>query len=437
MHKKIIALELLRSPRVQEPHIIRITDDQVPTVITFNSGSSSLKMSVVQQGGKVIMVMNCENIGTPNSKISFKDCDGTKESIVISMPDHRTAIKEAIALVKNRCDGLKITAVGHRVVHGGKEFKSSVKITPDVVECIRHCSSLAPLHNPPNLVGIESALQDPFLSDLPQIAVFDTSFHANMPHYAKWYAVPKEWRENDDIEKYGFHGTSYEYVKRMFRVLRKLNAEENNLVIAHLGNGCSMSMVQGNIGVDTSMGLTPLEGLIMGTRSGDLDPGILLGIMEKKKLSAQQMSDILNKKSGLLGLYNGKDKEMQTIRTAAANGDIDAEETINVVTYRIASYFSRYLGLMREPKGLVFTAGIGENESVIRNEVLRRMRMYNWQINAEHNYKRGENVCIAESATIPGLQAWVIPTNEELIYAEDTLGIALNGKVPEKYSFEK
>ena len=399
-------------------------------VICFNGGSSSIKVAVKKvESGNVesIVDLNCQGLGTADGYIDIKT-DSKKEKLEMPMDDHKSALHAITEIISERFPDLNIVAAGHRCVHGGPAITDTVLIDgPDgkITGYLKKFSTLAPLHNPANLQIVLAALADPVFGKVPNAGIFDTQFHAKMPHYAKYYGVPKSWVDDHDIMRYGFHGASYTFITRRFAELNNLAESENNLVIAHLGNGCSMAKVVAGIGADTSMGTTPLEGLIMGTRSGDVDPGILELMAKNLKTDIVEIVRILNKESGLLGLYN-KDgiKEMHFIRQAALEGDKEAELVVEIAAYRAAKYFCSYLGTMENPKGIVFTGGIGENEGYFRSKVLNFMKLYNWKIDEKTNGTRSEECIVAQSGTIPELKAWVIPTDEEKVFALEAMRFA-------------
>ncbi len=392
-------------------------------VICFNGGSSSIKVAIKKvTGGEVesIVDFNCQGLGTGKGYIDIKR-NGEKEVLEKPMADHATALHEITALIDKLYPGMKLDAAGHRVLHGGPVFKETTLIDGidgKVQETIKKFFPLGPLHNPANHQIIMACLKDEVLNKIPHAAIFDTQFHARMEDHVKFYAVPDEWRTKYSIQRYGFHGTSYAYITGRFAELNGLAPEDTNVVIAHLGNGCSMAKVEKGIGADTSMGLTPLEGLVMGTRSGDIDPGVLELIADSEGLDIKEIVRILNKESGLLGLYN-KDgiKEMHFIRQAAMEGDKKAELVVDIAAYRTAKYFAEYLGTMKSPKGIVFTGGVGENEGYFRTKVLNFMALFDWKIDEKAMATRSEEKVVAESGLVPGLKAWVIPTDEEKVFA--------------------
>ncbi len=395
-------------------------------VICFNGGSSSIKVAVKEVTGTEVQSIadfNCQGLGTPGGYVDVV-VSGKKDRWEMVMDDHSSALHAITKIISKDFPDLNIVAVGHRVVHGGTYFTDSALI--DGVEGkvqaeILRLSALAPLHNPANHQIIIAALKDEVFGKVPNVAVFDTQFHANMPKYAQYYGVPKNWITDYSILRYGFHGTSYEYITGRFAELNNIAREATNVVIAHLGNGCSMAKVQNGIGSDTSMGVTPLAGLIMGTRSGDVDPGMLELMAEKLDVDVKEIVRILNRESGAWGLYSKGTKEIYQIREAAQNGDADAELVLDVIAYRVAKYFSEYLGTMEDPQGIVFTGGVGENEGYVRSKVLGFMKMFKWNIDTETILTRNEEVIIAESDLIPGLKAWVIPTDEERVFALEAM----------------
>ncbi|MDC7225725.1 MAG: acetate/propionate family kinase [Spirochaetales bacterium] len=399
-------------------------------VICFNGGSSSIKVAVKKVEGtevESVVDFNCQGLGTPKGYIDIKT-GGEKEKLEMPMDDHKSALHEITEIIDERFPGLNIVAAGHRCVHGGPAIKDTVLIDgPDgkIAGYLKEYSSLAPLHNPANLQIVQAALADPVFGKVPNAGIFDTQFHARMPEYARYYGVPRSWIKDYNIMRYGFHGASYTFITKRFAELNKLSDTDNNIVVAHLGNGCSMAKVAGGIGADTTMGTTPLEGLVMGTRSGDVDPGVLELMADNLNTDIKEIVRILNKESGLYGLYS-KDgiKEMHFIRQAALEGDKEAELVVEIAAYRVAKYFCSYLGTMDSPKGIVFTGGIGENEGYFRSKVLNFMKLYKWKIDETANGTRSEECIIAESGTIPGLKAWVIPTDEEKVFALEAMRFA-------------
>jgi len=396
--------------------------DAVKHVVCFNGGSSSIKIAVKSVSGAEVTSVadfNCQGLGTGKGYIDVK-YDGTKERWEKPMKDHATALAAVTEIIREEFPDLNIVAVGHRVVHGGPEFTDTALIDGKdgkVQASIKKYASLAPLHNPANHQIIMASLGNPLFGHVPNAAIFDTQFHAGMEDHVKYYAVPKEWIEQYSIQRYGFHGTSYAYITQRFAELKSIPKDHVNIVIAHLGNGCSMAKVVGGRGHDTTMGTTPLEGLVMGTRSGDIDPGALELIADTLNIDIKEIVHILNKKSGLFGLYGKGTKEMHEIREAAEKGNKEAALVIDVAAYRAAKYFCAYLGTMESPQGIVFTGGIGENEGYFRRRVFAFMPLFAWDIDEKSVNVRSEEAAVAESRTISGLQAWVIPTDEEKVFA--------------------
>jgi acetate kinase len=398
------------------------TSEERIHVLCLNGGSSSIKVSIKRVCGESVATVasyNCQGLGTAVGYIDCRDEHGL-ERITGNFSDHSSALHAVMQVITNSYPDLSIAAVGHRVAHGGKRFTHSVRIDgPEgrVLTEIQRCSGLAPLHNPVNHRLITAALADPLLEGIPHVAVFDTQFHAGIPDHAACYAVPKSWITDYDIRRYGFHGTSYAYITRRYAQLTGRSIDDCDLVIAHLGNGCSMAQIHNGISCDTSMGVTPLEGLVMGTRSGDVDPGLISLMAERLGKRESEITDILNHESGVYGLYGKGTKEVYEIRQAAEQGDPDAILTLDVVTYRIASYFSSYLGSLERPQAMVFTGGVGEHEGYIRRKVLEFMPLFAWEIYEENDTAGAAERIIARSTLIPSLHVWVIPTDEEQVFA--------------------
>lgn len=399
--------------------------------LTINNGSSSSKLALIAEGvAEPLIAFNCANIGESGSNIGYTlgEDDVTLE---LPLPDHTAAMRKAWEIIEENFPGIEIVAVGHRMVHGGEAFKESMLLTDEVVAAIEKCSPLAPLHNPANLDGF--AVARGLFPNVPHVAVFDTAFHARMPEYVKRYAVPEKWYQEDMVAKYGFHGTSFQYVSRKFGAIKEITHDEIDVVIAHIGNGASISKIEGGISVDTSMGLTPVDGCVMGTRSGNIDAGIIEYICNKHQISAKEVIRQLNKESGLKGLAGTNN--MYVVWQSMLKGDKQAALAFEVAAYRTAKICAGYLATLATPKAIIFTAGVGENNGDYRRTVLNYMKYFQFQIDEEAINKRGENLKVATGKC--GMEAWVIPTNEELILGEDSIAVALTGKAPEKYSFEK
>jgi len=360
----------------------------------------------------------CERIGI-DGKLVHESPKG-KHVAEHAMPDHAAAMAIVIASLLDAEHGVikskdEINAIGHRVVHGGETFTASALITEEIEKAIEDVSELAPLHNPPNLTGIRACRQH--MPNVPQVAVFDTAFHQTMPAKAYLYALPYELYDKYKIRKYGFHGTSHKYVSSQGAELLGKPIESLKIVTCHLGNGASVCAVDGGKSVDTSMGLTPLEGLAMGTRSGDLDPAVISFVMEKEGLTAAQVTDILNKKSGMLGL-SGVSSDFRDLDTAAREGNKLAQDALDVFAYRVAGYVGRYAAAMNGIDAVIFTAGIGENDTAIREKICTYLTWLGVELNPELNGKRGQALDV--STPNARTRTLVIPTNEELVIARDT-----------------
>lgn len=389
-------------------------------VLVINAGSSSIKYQLFNMTDESVIIKGLiERIGEDSSRV-VREIDGRKESRDIACPDHAAAFREITADVAGTNGVLKsireIDAVGHRVVHGGEDFTESTRVTEAVINAIRAWVPLAPLHNPPNLTGIEAAME--LLPDVPHVAVFDTAFHQSMPRHAFVYAMPYEYYTQDRIRRYGFHGTSHRYVSERAAHMLKRSPGAFRCITCHLGNGCSMAAVKGGKSVDTSMGLTPLEGLVMGTRSGDIDPAIIFHLADVKGLSLGQINSILNKQSGLLGI-SGISNDMRSLEKAAGEGNKQAELARDVFAYRVRKYIGQYLAVLGGANAIVFTGGIGENNAWIRQHAVEGLDELGIHIDQAKNAAsrgREEDVSAADSR----VRILVIPTNEELLIARDT-----------------
>ncbi len=415
-------------------------------ILALNCGSSSLKFTLfeVEVGNMLEPMIEgiVEEIGNVSrSRIKMK-VNNEKSVLDIPLPTHKEALLAVFELFnEHNIPQDAISGVGHRVVHGGTKYNSSVLIDDSVKETIRELFPIAPLHNPPNLLGIEVAFQ--LLPDVPQVAVFDTAFHATLPEHAFRYAIPQEWYEEFGVRTYGFHGTSHMYVaKRGAAVLGKKSNEFNGIT-AHLGNGCSLTKIENGQSVDTSMGFTPLEGVIMGTRSGDIDPAVISHVVDSLMIKEgigheeafKKVMHALNKASGLKALSGTN--MMQDIRSKAEQGDIQAETVVAIYAYRIAKYIGAYWATLPSCDALIFTAGLGENEGYVRSKILGFLGNIGFEIDKDKNGQRGEEMQIAKSEK-NGTTVWVIPTDEESVIGYDTLYIGQLGLgVPDVYPFEK
>lgn len=392
-------------------------------ILVINCGSSSLKFQLIDaETEKLIAKGICERIGIEGSLIAYTPTGGTKEQTVTPMANHTDAIRLVLKALTNEKTGVvkslsEINAVGHRIVHGGEKFASATVIDEEVIAAIEECNDLAPLHNPANLIGIRACQE--LMPGVPMVAVFDTAFHQTMPEKAYMYGLPYEYYEKYKVRRYGFHGTSHAYVsKRAAEVLGK-NYEDLKIIVCHLGNGASISAVKNGKCVDTSMGLTPLEGLIMGTRSGDIDPAIMEFIAKKENLSLDQVMNVLNKKSGVLGLSNNLSSDFRDIEDAYFAGQERAVNTMETFAYRVAKYIGAYVAAMNGVDVICFTAGVGENGPLVRSLVCENYLGYlGIKLDEELNQKRGFDLAIStpESKTT----VMVIPTNEELAIARET-----------------
>lgn len=390
-------------------------------ILVLNNGSSSVKYKLIDSDTKAVLAEGgVEKIGLPDSFLKFKKPDGSKEVIEVSMPDHKEAIRQVFKVLTDPKNGAikcveEIDAVGHRVVHGMEYFNKSVLITPDVIEKIKECYPVAPLHNPANIIGIEAVTE--LLPTTPQAAVFDTAFHQTMPAKAYMYALPYEYYEKYGIRRYGFHGTSHRYVSKRVCEFLGVDAAKQKIITCHIGNGGSIAAIDGGKCVDTSMGLTPTEGLMMGTRVGDVDPGALVYLMERLNIGAEQLQEIIQKKSGVKGV-SGISNDMRDIEAAIAEGNERAKVALDMYEYRILKYIGAYAAVLDGVDIIVFTAGVGENQCDLRERICKHLGYLGVTFDDEANKVRGEEVVI--SAPDSKVKVVVIPTDEELVIAEDT-----------------
>lgn len=396
-------------------------------ILVINCGSSSVKYNLIETSGeKDICKGLIERIGAVTSIVKHEPggMKHTKDTRIIS--NHVEALQEIMNYLLDPENGIiqspsDIKAVGHRVVHGGEMFKDSVLIDEDVLAAIEQAFDLAPLHNPPNLKGIQAARKQ--LPDIPHVAVFDTAFHHSLPSEAYLYGIPNRLYRRYKIRRYGFHGTSHYYVSRQYYKTTKKAVSETRVITCHLGNGASVSAIQGGKSIDTSMGFTPLSGLIMGTRSGDIDPSILFYIIEKEEIPLNSLHALLNRHSGLLGL-SGYASDMRDLISEARNGDRRCQQAIDVFCYKIKQYIGSYIASLNGCDAIVFTAGIGENSPLVRRQSLQNLNNLGIEIDNDKNENaesgKIEKISSASSAT----EVYVIPTNEELVIAIDTAKIA-------------
>ncbi len=396
-------------------------------VLVINAGSSSVKYKLFDMKNENTLAEGMvDRIGLEGSTLSHKPLNKQEIKLESNIPDYETALDGITKSLTHREYGViddikEIQAVGHRVVHGGEKISSSVLIDPDVEEIIRDCSVLAPLHNPPNLMGIRACKK--LLSDTPQVAVFDTAFHRTIPEEAYLYAIPYRLYQQYSIRRYGFHGTSHRYVANMASKVIGKSLAELKMITCHLGNGCSITAIKDGKSIDTSMGFTPLEGLIMGTRSGDIDPAIVFYLIERVGLSVQEINSMLNRESGLLGL-SGVSRDMRDILKSAQEGNKRASITIDSFVYRIRKYIGAYATSMRGLDAIVFTAGIGENSAKIRAMTCERLEFLGVKIDDKRNARNDKDSIISTDDS--RVKVLVISTNEELMIARDTIAIVEN-----------
>lgn len=394
-------------------------------ILVLNCGSSSIKYKLFEmESKKVIAQGGIEKIGMKGSFLKFTLPGGQKVMLEGEILEHRAGIEYILGVMLSKkygCIGSldEIGAVGHRVVHGGERFNSSVLITREVIEMLEECIQLAPLHNPPNLKGIY-AIQE-LMPDTPQVGVFDTAFHQTMPDYAYMYGLPYALYEKYGIRRYGFHGTSHRYVSKRACEFLGVPYEDQRIITAHIGNGGSVTAIKNGKSVDTSMGMTPVEGLIMGTRSGDVDPGVITYIMEKEHMGTDGISTLLNKFSGVLGI-SGISSDMREIESAIEKGNTRAALALKMYEYRIKKYVGAYAAAMGGVDILVFTAGVGENQTSLRENVCKDMEFMGIELDNELNSSiRGKEELISKSAS--RVKVVIIPTDEELTIARDTMEI--------------
>lgn len=394
-------------------------------ILVINCGSSSLKFQLIDSETEAVAAKGlCERIGMEGSKLIYTPAGGEKQETEAPMEDHKKAVSLVIDALTDKETGVlsslsEIDAVGHRLVHGGEKFASSTLINEEVITAITECNDLAPLHNPANLIGINACQE--LMPGVPQAGVFDTAFHQTMPEKAYLYGIPYEYYEKYRIRRYGFHGTSHSYVSKRAAELLGKDYEEAKIIVCHLGNGASVSAVKNGKCVDTSMGLTPLEGLMMGTRSGDIDPAIVEFLAHKEDLSIDEIMSILNKKSGMYGLSGYLSSDSRDLHAASDEGKPEGIRTIKTYCYRVAKYIGAYVAAMNGVDAICFTAGIGENSPETREEVCEYLGYLGIAIDAEQNKKRGEDVVISTADS--RVKVMVIPTNEELAIARETAAL--------------
>ncbi len=392
-------------------------------ILVINAGSSSLKYQFIKiEEEKVLAKGLCEKIGLKDSLLKLNVPGKDTYKIEKHMKDHSDAIKMVIDALTGEhgviSDMNEIDAVGHRVVHGGEAIKDSVLITDEVMKIVEDCVELAPLHNPANIIGIKACAE--VMPNVPQVGVFDTAFHGHMPKEAFMYALPYKMYTDYKVRKYGFHGTSHKYVTQRAAKLLGKDVNDIKIITCHLGNGSSISAVKGGYSIDTTMGFTPLAGVPMGTRSGDIDPAIIMYLMDKLGTNAEGINNILNKESGVYGI-SGVSPDFRDLSNAAADGNERAQLALDMFTYAVKKDIGAYAAALGGVDALVFTAGVGENDDYVREHVTDGLEFLGIKIDADKNKVRGEERDIsADGATV---KTFVIPTNEELMIAKDTARI--------------
>lgn len=405
-------------------------------ILVLNTGSSSLKFQIIdtdyekieKSEDKQLAKGLIERIGSDKADLTFQITGQDKQKKTMPLADHKQAIDEIVNWLTDsntHIDGISslkdIHAIGHRTVHGGEKFSSSVRIDENVVSMVEECVGLAPLHNPANLKGIAAA-SETFGKDIPQVAVFDTAFHTTMPEKAYLYAVPYNYYTDYKVRKYGFHGTSHRFVSYRYRTLKGLTPEQTKIITMHMGNGCSACAIDHGKSIDTSMGMTPLEGMMMGTRAGDLDSSLIEYVAHKENVSCEEIFNVINKKSGLFGV-SGLTNDMRDLEAEAQKGHKRAQIALDMFAYRAKKYIGSYMAAMNGADAIIFTGGIGENGFEARANICNGLTAIGIEIDPELNAKaiRGAEMKISSSTS--KVEVWVIPTNEELIIARDTFRI--------------
>ncbi len=398
-----------------------LQEEKKMKILVINCGSSSLKYQLIDMENENVLAKGlCERIGIEGSKLTHKPAGKDVLEKVEPMPDHQVAVKLVLDALQDATYGVisdvnEISAIGHRVLHAGMHYSESIVVNEDVKKVVRDCFDLGPLHNPANLIGIEAC--EAAMPGIPNVAVFDTAFHQTMPEKAYMYAIPYEYYEKYDIRRYGFHGTSHRFVSKRLIEVAGLDVNNSKVIVCHLGNGGSISAVVNGKCVDTSMGLTPLEGLIMGTRSGDLDAAVVQYIANKEGKTVNEVIDILNKKSGVLGI-SGVSSDFRDVQKAQKEGNKRADIAIQAFVYRVAKYIGSYVAAMNGVDAIAFTAGVGENDATIRKEICSYLGYLGVTVDDEANKLRGEEVKI--SGADSKVKVFAIPTNEELAIARET-----------------
>lgn len=391
-------------------------------VLVVNCGSSSLKYQLLSMEDESVMAKGlAERIGIEGSRLKHAATGKDEIAIEKELPDHKAALKLIMDILVDKEYGVisdmsEISAVGHRVVHGGEKFSGSVRISEEVMKALQECAELAPLHNPPNIMGIEACKQ--LMPDVPMVGVFDTAFHQTIPDYAFIYPLPYDYYKKYGIRKYGFHGTSHKFVAQRAAQMLGKPLEELKVITCHLGNGASITAVDKGKSVETSMGFTPLEGLAMGTRCGSIDPAIVAFIMEKENLTADQVNDVLNKQSGVLGI-SGISSDFRDLEGAADEGNKRAQLAIDVFAYKVKKFIGSYSAVMNGVDAIVFTAGLGENSASMREKICSGLEYLGVELDSEENKVRGKEKIISKPRS--KVKVLIIPTNEELMIARETM----------------
>jgi acetate kinase len=398
-------------------------------ILVINCGSSSLKYQFIDMENEEVIAKGlAERIGIDGSVLNHQPKGFDKIKIERPMPTHKEALQTVVDALRDKDYGVikdmgEITAVGHRVVHAGEKFAYSVLLKEEVMDALKECISLAPLHNPPNIMGIEACKQ--IMPDVPMVGVFDTAFHQTMPKQSYIYPIPYEYYEKYRIRRYGFHGTSHKYVAERAAAMLGKPVEELKIITCHLGNGASITAVKNGISVDTSMGFTPLEGLAMGTRSGNIDAAIIKFLMEKENISIAKADEILNKKSGVLGI-SGVSSDFRDIEEAAHKGNERAQLALDVYVHYVKKYIGAYAAVMNGVDAIVFTAGLGENSASMRSSICKDMSYLGVELDEAKNNVRGKETDVSKDGS--KVRVLLIPTNEELMIARDTAELAGKAK---------
>lgn len=393
-------------------------------ILVINCGSSSLKYQILDMVNESLLCKGIvEKIGMEGSMISHEKIGQDKVKFEIPMNDHKEAIAQVLSVIQDEKNGVvksmdEISAVGHRVVHAGEKYASSVLITEDVINALEECIDLAPLHNPANLLGIEACRN--LMPKTPMVGVFDTAFHQTMPPESYIYALPYEYYEKYGVRRYGFHGTSHKYVSQKAAEMLNVSLDDLKLITCHLGNGASVSAIKRGKCIDTSMGLTPLEGLVMGTRSGDIDPAIMNFIAQKEGLSANEMDEVLNKKSGVLGI-SGVSSDFRDLEVAVEEGNERAALALKIFAHKVRFYIGAYIAEMNGCDAIVFTAGVGENDIIMRELICNELGNLGIKLDPLKNKVKSKERTISKEDS--RIKLLLIPTNEELMIARDTLNI--------------